>query len=74
MNKAICERNAPDLCLRESERRGEFGSFGKTEILSLLEALGQLLNLNAGVDGARLARLLLAAALHHGGCGGGRPT
>lgn len=54
-----------DLRLSKSKRRGELGSLGQTEVLSSLEPLGQLLQLQARVDGARLAWLLLAAALMH---------
>ena len=59
-----------DLRLSESKRRGQLGPLRQTEVLSSLKPLGELLQLQAGVDRSRFSRLLLAAALHR--CSGGR--
>lgn len=47
----------PYLGLGESELRRQLSSLGQGQVLGVLETLVQVLQLQAGVDGSRLAQL-----------------
>lgn len=47
----------PYLGLGESELRCQLSSLGQGQVLGMLETLVQVLQLQAGVDGSRLAKL-----------------
>lgn len=53
-----CPFEGPYLGLGEPQLRSQLGALGQRQVLRLLEALVESLQLQAGVDGARLAQLL----------------